>query len=153
MSPSSMDVSVEEWKTLQIGFSNYITYLQGGMAAAVGGIFTWDQSNKIYFGENSGNLGNMDLFGDNEGYCIQVMVDTSVKANHQWSCTFTIYKDGGQITAQGPFNNGMTEVTIMGGTGIYTGITGYMVLGYAGEYIESDGNSFFVYYYNFYIQK
>ncbi|KAL7568141.1 hypothetical protein ACA910_019534 [Epithemia clementina (nom. ined.)] len=119
----------------------------------LGDILTWDQSNKIYYGETLGDLRKIDFFGETEGYCIQIMVDTSAKVNHQWSCTITIYKDGGQITAHGPFNNGMTEASILGGTGIYTGVTGYMVLGYAGQYIESDRKSFSVYYNNFYINK
>ncbi|WP_031435068.1 dirigent protein [Methylomarinum vadi] len=59
--------------------------------------------------------------GNNSGICIRTRV------NHSFQCQWTLTLKSGTIQVSGrEFDQGRSELTIVGGTGRYIGITGHM---------------------------
>jgi Dirigent-like protein len=59
--------------------------------------------------------------GTNSGTCIRT------RAGHSFQCNWTLTLENGSIQVAGrEFDKGMSAISIVGGTGIYTGITGDM---------------------------
>ena len=64
---------------------------------------------------------NMQNIGTNSGTCIRTRV------GHSFQCQWTLALDGGTIQVAGrEFDQGTSGVSITGGTGEYSGITGEM---------------------------
>ncbi|KAL7558147.1 hypothetical protein ACA910_019301 [Epithemia clementina (nom. ined.)] len=143
------DGDMQIWKTIQIGLSDTITQLNG-LTDGLGDVYTWDRRNQIYLADSLEEfaLERPKVLGDNEGYCIRIMLDESAEANHLWTCTIIVYLEGGALTAVGPFQNNATTVPIVGGTGIYLGATGYLELAYAGLF-----EGFPSFHYDFYLNE
>jgi hypothetical protein len=60
--------------------------------------------------------------GNNSGVCIRSRV------GHSLQCQWTLTLDDGTIQVAGrEFDKGASDITIVGGTGVYSGISGYMV--------------------------
>lgn len=117
-------------ETIQVGKSDAVTTLRDDGTEGLGDVFTWDRSNNIYATTNLDRLNSHTLIGDNQGHCIRL---TNAGDNSEWDCFFTVFLKDGQLHAHGPFNAGVTQVAITGGTGAYKGATGSMELSYAGE--------------------
>ncbi|MGR9086673.1 MAG: dirigent protein [Gammaproteobacteria bacterium] len=79
---------------------------------SVGDILTFDQPLRNELGDEIGN---------NSGACIRIRVGHSFEC--QWSLTLS---DGSIQVAGREFDEGVSEMVIVGGTGRYTGIRGYM---------------------------
>jgi hypothetical protein len=85
-------------------------------------------------GETGDSVGDMVLFdqplldedgaviGNNSGACIRTRVD------HSYQCQWTLTFDDGSIQVAGrEADQGTSAISIVGGTGVYTGISGEMV--------------------------
>lgn len=60
--------------------------------------------------------------GNNSGVCVRSRV------GHSLQCQWTLTLDDGTIQVAGrEFDKGASEITIVGGTGVYSGISGHMV--------------------------
>jgi hypothetical protein len=64
----------------------------------------------------------------------------SQPAKPEWECTWTTLLRGGDITVQGPYYDDGTNTTlaITGGTGMYTGAEGSMLLHATGHPVGSE---------------
>lgn len=79
---------------------------------SVGDILTFDQPLLDAQGKTLGN---------NSGSCIRTRV------GHSFQCQWTLTLDNGSIQVAGrEFDSGTSTIAIVGGTGDYTGISGYM---------------------------
>ena len=79
---------------------------------SVGDMFVFDQP---LLNERKNSIGN------NSGTCIRTRV------GHSFQCQWTLTFDNGTIQVAGrEFDMGASEITIVGGTGKYSGITGQM---------------------------
>ncbi len=84
----------------------------GEPSDSVGDIFVFDQP---LLDERNNSIGN------NSGTCIRTRVGHSSQC--QWTLTF----DNGTVQVAGrEFDEGASDITIVGGTGAYSGITGEM---------------------------
>jgi len=64
---------------------------------------------------------NMQTIGNNSGTCIRTRV------GHSFQCQWTLSFDNGSIQVAGhEYERGTSRISIVGGTGIYAGITGEM---------------------------
>lgn len=80
---------------------------------SVGDILTFDQPLLDKQGEN---------IGTNSGTCIRTRV------GHSFQCQWTLTFENGNVQVAGrEFDKGMSNITIVGGTGEYAGIFGEMV--------------------------
>ncbi len=79
---------------------------------SVGDILAFDQP---LLDEHSNNIGN------NSGTCIRT------RTGHSFQCQWTLTLETGSIQVAGrEFEQGASDISIVGGTGSYAGITGYM---------------------------
>ncbi len=92
------------------------THVHGGNAADnVGDILTF--SNQVFDADNKVHL------GFDQGYCVRLVVGQS------YECHWTLSLQHGQIAVDGPFlDNGDSVLAVTGGTGIYSGARGEMLL-------------------------
>ncbi len=87
----------------------------------------------IDIGEPGDSVGDMFIFdqplldkrnnsiGNNSGMC------TRTRVGHSFQCQWTLTFDNGTIQVAGrEFDKGTSEITIVGGTGKYSGVTGEM---------------------------
>ena len=87
----------------------------GAKDDSVGDILTF--ANDMYDAQNK------FIVGSDEGYCLRTVVGKT------WECAWSTKLYGGLITVQGPFHDGSDSMlAITGGTGIYAGATGQMLL-------------------------
>ena len=64
---------------------------------------------------------NMDEIGNNSGTCVRTRVE------HSFQCQWTLTFENGTIQVSGrEFDQGISTVSIVGGTGKYSGISGEM---------------------------
>lgn len=64
---------------------------------------------------------NMKIIGNNSGTCIRTRVA------HSFQCQWTLYFNNGSIQVGGrEFDQGKSTISIIGGTGVYAGISGEM---------------------------
>lgn len=85
----------------------------GEQGDSVGDILTFDQP---LLDQQSKQIGN------NSGTCIRTRV------SHSFQCQWTLTLENGSIQVAGrEFDKGTSQITIVGGTGNYAGITGEMV--------------------------
>lgn len=64
---------------------------------------------------------HMQQIGTNSGTCIRT------RKGHSFQCNWTLTLEDGSIQVAGrEFDEGISEISIVGGTGIYSGITGDM---------------------------
>ena len=64
---------------------------------------------------------DMNAIGNNSGFCIRT------RAGHSFQCQWTLTLDNGSIQVAGrEFDQGTSLISIVGGTGDYSGITGEM---------------------------
>jgi hypothetical protein len=70
------------------------------------------------------------------GYCVR----TVATGKTEWECAWTTLLPGGDITVEGPYYDDGTDTTlaITGGTGIYTGAEGSMLLHARGNPVGSE---------------
>src|SRR5215471_829077 len=73
--------------------------------------------------------------GMDNGYCVR----TVATGKTEWECAWTTLLPGGDITVEGPFYDDGTDTTlaVTGGTGIYTGAQGSMLLHARGNPVGS----------------
>jgi hypothetical protein len=74
--------------------------------------------------------------GTDNGYCVR----TVATGKTEWECAWTTFLPGGDITVEGPYYDDGTDTTlaITGGTGIYTGAQGSMLLHARGNPVGSE---------------
>jgi len=74
--------------------------------------------------------------GMDNGYCVR----TVATGKTEWECAWTTLLPGGDITVEGPFYDDGTDTTlaVTGGTGIYTGAQGSMLLHARGNPVGSE---------------
>jgi hypothetical protein len=85
----------------------------GAAGDSVGDMYVFDQPLLDAQGREIGN---------NSGVCIRSRV------GHSLQCQWTLTLDDGTIQVAGrEFDKGASDITIVGGTGRYSGISGYMV--------------------------
>ena len=74
--------------------------------------------------------------GMDNGYCVR----TVATGKTEWECAWTTLLPGGDITVEGPYYDDGTDTTlaITGGTGIYTGAAGSMLLHARGNPVGSE---------------
>ena len=87
----------------------------------------------VDLGESGDSLGDMFVFdqplldehgndlGTNSGVCVRTRVGHSLQC--QWTLSL---KDGNIQVAGREFDEGASDITVVGGTGAYSGISGYM---------------------------
>ena len=82
------------------------------------------------------NAANTQQIATDNGYCVR----TVATGKTEWECTWTTLLPGGQITVEGPYYDDGTDTTlaITGGTGIYTGAEGSMLLHATGTPVGSE---------------
>ena len=139
-------------KTIQLGKTDFITTLQDDGSDTLGDVFTWDRANQTIKTEDPAALASAEVVGDNQGHCIRL---TNEEPDSEWDCDFTIFFPDGQLHVHGPFNSGVTECAITGGTGAYEDATGFLELSFAGTH-DADGTAnqsgtIFSYNYNFHL--
>jgi len=84
----------------------------GDTGDSVGDILTFDQP---LLDED------MKVIGNNSGTCIRSRVE------HSFQCQWTLTFESGSIQVAGrEFDQGISTISIVGGTGMYSGITGEM---------------------------
>ena len=87
----------------------------GPKGDSVGDLLTW--ANPIF------DAADKVQIGTDQGYCVRVSVGKS------WECTWTTLLKDGQIMVEGPFYDDKDSLlTIIGGTGKYSGARGSMKL-------------------------
>lgn len=92
-----------------------------------------DSAKLIDIGDPGDSVGNVLIFdqplldeqgnalGNNSGSCIRIRI------GHSFQCQWTLTLDNGSIQVAGrEFDKGTSNITIVGGTGKYAGITGQM---------------------------
>jgi allene oxide cyclase len=74
--------------------------------------------------------------GTDNGACLR----TVSSGKTEWECSWTTFLAEGQITVEGPFYDDGTDTTlaVTGGTGVYTGATGTMLLHARGNPVGSE---------------
>jgi hypothetical protein len=74
--------------------------------------------------------------GTDNGYCVR----TVATGKTEWECAWTTLLPGGDITVEGPYYDDGTDTTlaVTGGTGIYTGAMGSMLLHARGNPVGSE---------------
>jgi allene oxide cyclase len=74
--------------------------------------------------------------GSDNGFCIR----TVAIGKTEWECNWSVFLSEGQITVEGPFYDDGTDTTlsIIGGTGGYTGAQGQMKLHARGNPVGSE---------------
>jgi allene oxide cyclase len=106
-----------EMKTLKFverAATDVVTDL-GDKGDTVGDVLTF--SNLVFDEKNEKQVGT------DQGWCIRVSVGKS------WECFWTMILSDGQITVEGPFNDGADSVlAVTGGTGAYASVSGEMSL-------------------------
>jgi allene oxide cyclase len=82
------------------------------------------------------NASNTRRVGTDNGYCIR----TVATGMTEWECAWTTFLPGGGITVEGPYYDNGTDTTlaVTGGTGIYTGAKGTMLLHATGNPVGSE---------------
>lgn len=72
------------------------------------------------------NAADTRQVGTDNGYCIR----TVATGKTEWECAWTTLLPGGDISVEGPYYDDGTDTTlaVTGGTGIYTGAKGTMLL-------------------------
>ena len=92
------------------------THVHGGTGKDnVGDILTF--ANPVYDADDKRQVGS------DQGYCVRVL------AGKSYECHWTLVVQGGQITVDGPFHDdGDSLLAITGGTGIFSGASGQMLL-------------------------
>ena len=82
------------------------------------------------------NASDTRQVGTDNGYCIR----TVATGKTEWECAWTTLLPGGDITVEGPYYDDGTDTTlaVTGGTGIYTGATGSMLLHARGNPVGSE---------------
>src|SRR6266404_6804755 len=83
------------------------------------------------------NAADTKQVGVDNGHCIRTV---ATGKNTEWECFWTVFLAHGQITVEGPFfDNGTdTTLTITGGTGVYLGAEGSMLLPARGTLARSE---------------
>lgn len=79
---------------------------------------------------------NTERVGHDNGQCTR----TVATGKTEWECFWTVFLDGGNITVEGPYFDDGTDstLTITGGTGIYSGAHGSMLLHARGNPVGSE---------------
>jgi allene oxide cyclase len=74
--------------------------------------------------------------GYDNGFCIRSVATGKT----EWECNWSVFLNGGQITVEGPYYDDGTDTTlsIIGGTGIYVGAKGQMILHARGNPVGSE---------------
>jgi hypothetical protein len=82
------------------------------------------------------NAADTRVVGMDNGYCIR----TVATGKTEWECAWTTLLRGGDITVEGPYYDDGTDTTlaVTGGTGIYTGAKGTMLLHATGNPVGSE---------------
>jgi allene oxide cyclase len=82
------------------------------------------------------NASNTRQIATDNGYCVR----TVATGKTEWECTWTTLLRGGHITVEGPYYDDGTNtiLTITGGTGIYNGARGHMLLHATGHPVGSE---------------
>lgn len=82
------------------------------------------------------NASDTHQVGTDNGYCIR----TVATGMTEWECAWTTFLPGGAITVEGPYYDNGTDTTlaVTGGTGIYTGAKGTMLLHATGDPVGSE---------------
>lgn len=82
------------------------------------------------------NASDTHQVGTDNGYCIR----TVATGMTEWECAWTTFLPGGGITVEGPYYDNGTDTTlaVTGGTGIYTGAKGTMLLHATGDPVGSE---------------
>ena len=85
---------------------------------SLGDVLAWH--NPVY------NASNTQQIATDNGYCVR----TVATGKTEWECGWTTLLPGGHITVEGPYYDDGTDTTlaITGGTGIYVGAGGSMLL-------------------------
>jgi len=85
---------------------------------SLGDVLAWH--NPVY------NASNTQQIATDNGYCVR----TVATGKTEWECAWTTLLPGGHITVEGPYYDDGTDTTlaITGGTGIYAGAEGSMLL-------------------------
>ena len=85
---------------------------------SLGDVLAWH--NPVY------NASDTQRIATDNGYCVR----TVATGKTEWECAWTTFLPGGQITVEGPYYDDGTDTTlaITGGTGIYAGADGSMLL-------------------------
>lgn len=86
---------------------------------------------------------NMHRVATDNGYCIR----TVATGKTEWECTWTTLLPGGSLTVEGPYydDGTNTTLTITGGTGLYTGAEGSMLLHARGHPLGSEYDFIFMF--------
>lgn len=82
------------------------------------------------------NASDTRQVGTDNGYCLR----TVATGKTEWECAWTTLLPGGDITVEGPYYDDGTDTTlaVTGGTGIYTGAQGSMLLHARGNPVGSE---------------
>jgi hypothetical protein len=82
------------------------------------------------------NASDTSQVGMDNGYCVR----TVATGKTEWECAWTTLLPGGDITVEGPYYDDGTDTTlaVTGGTGIYTGADGSMLLHARGNPVGSE---------------
>jgi len=82
------------------------------------------------------NAADTHQVGVDNGHCIR----TVATGKTEWECFWTVFLAHGQITVEGPFFDDGTDttLTITGGTGVYLGAEGSMLLHARGNPVGSE---------------
>ena len=85
---------------------------------SLGDVLAWH--NPVY------NASDTQQIATDNGYCVR----TVATGKTEWECAWTTLLPGGHITVEGPYYDDGTDTTlaITGGTGIYAGAGGSMLL-------------------------
>jgi len=79
---------------------------------------------------------NKKQVGYDNGFCIRSVATGKT----EWECNWSVFLKGGQITVEGPYYDDGTDTTlsVTGGTGIYVGAKGQMILHARGNPVGSE---------------
>jgi allene oxide cyclase len=79
---------------------------------------------------------NKKQVGYDNGFCIRSVATGKT----EWECNWSVFLKGGHITVEGPYYDDGTDTTlsIIGGTGIYSGAKGQMILHARGNPLGSE---------------
>ena len=85
---------------------------------SLGDVLAWH--NRVY------NVADTQQIATDNGYCVR----TVATGKTEWECAWTTLLPGGHITVEGPYYDDGTDttLTITGGTGVYAGAKGSMLL-------------------------